>query len=104
MNAPARKPMSLLDATFLRIESREAPTHVAALQVFQIPEGADANFVRDVVDNFRAEGPLSGPFGYKLVKHPFSRLNPSLEQTEVDLEYHVRHSSLPAPGGERELG
>jgi WS/DGAT/MGAT family acyltransferase len=96
--------MSILDATFLRMETREAPTHVAALQIFRIPEGAGPNFVRDIVTTYRAEGPLTGPFGYTLAKHPFARLNPSLEQAEVDLEYHIRHSSLPAPGGERELG
>jgi len=104
MSAPARKRMSLLDATFLRMETREAPMHVASLQIFQAPEGAGPGFVRDVVTAFRAEGPLTGPFGYKLAKRPFSRLNPSLEQADVDLEYHVRHASLPAPGGERELG
>lgn len=104
MSAPARQRMSMLDATFLRMETREAPMHVASLQIFQTPEGAAPSFVRDVVSAFRAEGPLTGPFGYKLAKRPFSRLNPSLERADVDLEYHVRHSSLPAPGGERELG
>lgn len=104
MNAPARKRMSMLDATFLRMETREAPMHVASLQIFQIPDGVAPGFVRDIVAAFRAEGQLTGPFGYKLAKGPLSRLNPSLEQADVDLEYHVRHASLPAPGGERELG
>jgi WS/DGAT/MGAT family acyltransferase len=96
--------MSLLDATFLRMETRQTPMHVASLQTFQIPGGAAPGFVRDIVTAFRAEGPLTGPFGYRLAKGPLSRLNPSLERADVDLEYHVRHASLPAPGGERELG
>ncbi len=104
MSSRTRKRMSLLDATFLRLETRETPMHVASLQIFQIPDLAGPGFVRDIVTAFRAEGALSGPFGLKLVKRPFSRLSPSLQQADVDLEYHVRHASLPAPGGERELG
>jgi diacylglycerol O-acyltransferase len=96
--------MSLLDATFLRIEKRESPMHVASLQVFRIPEGAEAGFVRELVKAFRAEGPLTGPFGLTLASGPLSRLAPSLVAAVVDFEYHVRHSALPAPGGERELG
>jgi diacylglycerol O-acyltransferase len=104
MSKPVRKRMSLLDATFLRIEKRESPMHVASLQVFQIPEGAEEEFVRELVRAFRAEGPLTGPFGLALADGPVSRLAPSLVASDADLEYHVRHSALPAPGGERELG
>jgi len=70
MSAPARKRMSLLDANFLRMETREAPMHVASLQIFQVPDDADGNFVRDIVSAFRSEGPLTGPFGYNLAKRP----------------------------------
>jgi diacylglycerol O-acyltransferase len=104
MSKPVRKRMSLLDATFLRIEKRESPMHVATLQIYSLPEGAPAEFVRELVKAFRAESPLTGPFGLALADGPFSRLAPSLVATDPDLEYHVRHSALPAPGGERELG
>ena len=104
MSKAERRRMSLLDATFLRIEKRESPMHVASLQIFQIPEGAPAGFVRDLVEAFRVQGRLGKPFGLTLAGGPLKRLNPSLVTTDVDLEYHVRHSALPAPGGERELG
>jgi len=32
--------LSFLDATFLRIETRETPMHVAGLQVFELPRDA----------------------------------------------------------------
>lgn len=99
-----RTRMSLLDATFLRIEKRESPMHVASLQVFRIPEDAEDGFIRDLVKTLREEGPLTGPFGFTLAGGPFSRVAPSLVASNPDLEYHVRHSALPAPGGERELG
>ncbi len=105
MSKPARHSMSILDATFLRIEKRESPMHVATLQTFQIPEGAHPDFVRDVVKAFRAPGPLTKPFGLRLTTGLVAQLNPSLTpDPEIDLEYHVRHAALPGPGGERELG
>lgn len=104
MSKPLRRRMSLLDSAFLRMEKREAPMHVASLQIFRIPEGAEEGFVRALVKAFRVDGPLTGPFGLTLADGPLSRLAPSLVATDPDLEYHVRHSALPAPGGERELG
>jgi diacylglycerol O-acyltransferase len=101
----ARRRMSLLDSTFLRMETAESPMHVASLQTFQIPDGAPADFVRDIVTAFRSPGPLTKPFGLTLSGGPLSRVTPSLEQADsVDLDYHVRHTALPAPGRERELG
>ena len=105
MSGMARQFMSLADATFLAIETTEAPMHVGCLQIFQIPPGAPDTFVRDVVDEFRRLGPLTAPFGLKLAGGPLARLVPALVPAQnVDREYHIRHMALPAPGGERELG
>jgi diacylglycerol O-acyltransferase / wax synthase len=105
MNLMARQFMSLLDATFLTVETTETPMHVASLQIFQIPRGAPDGFVRDIVTAFRSPGPLTPPFGLKLAGGPLARITPALVPADdVDLEYHIRHTALPAPGGERELG
>lgn len=105
MNLMARQFMSLLDATFLTVESPETPMHVAALQIFQIPAGAPDSFVRDIVTEFRSPAPLVPPFGLQLAGGPLARITPALEPADdVDLEYHIRHTAIPAPGGERELG
>jgi WS/DGAT/MGAT family acyltransferase len=105
MNLMARQFMSLLDATFLTVETTETPMHVASLQIFQIPTGAPDTFVRDIVTKFRSPGPLTPPFGLKLAGGPLARITPALAPADdVDLEYHIRHTALPAPGGERELG
>lgn len=97
--------LGLLDATFLRIETSATPTHVAALQVFSRPAGAPADFIRRVVQDLRATRPLVAPWNRKLVSAPFSSLVPAMAELEsIDMEYHVRHTALPQPSGERELG
>jgi diacylglycerol O-acyltransferase len=100
-----RRRLSILDSTFLRMETSESPMHVASLEIFRIPDDAGPEFVRDIVAAFRAPGPLSRPFGQVLDHGPLAGVDPAwVTATDVDLEYHVRHSALPAPGGERELG
>ena len=42
--------MSPLDSVFLMTESREHPMHVGGLQLFEPPEGAGPDFVREVHD------------------------------------------------------
>ncbi|MCK5771754.1 wax ester/triacylglycerol synthase family O-acyltransferase [Algiphilus sp.] len=97
--------LSLLDATFLQIERRETPMHVAALQVFQLPDDASADFCRSVVQKLRGPEKLGRPWNLRLAQVPLSRMAPATETAPtIDMAYHVRHTCLPAPGGERELG
>lgn len=97
--------LSPLDATFLQIETRDTPMHVAGLQVFQMPKNAPANFIKNVVQALRGPEKLARPWNLKLAQVPFSRLVPAMFETDdIDMDYHVRHTCLPAPGGERELG
>ena len=42
--------MSPLDSVFLSIESREHPMHVGGLQLFEPPEGAGPDYVREAHD------------------------------------------------------
>lgn len=96
--------MSPTDAIFLVGESREHPFHVGALQLFQPPEGAGPNFVRDMYDELLTLTDLQPTFR----KHPTTVLGAISNvgwtvDKEVDLEYHLRHSALPTPGRVREL-
>lgn len=97
--------LSLLDATFLQIERRDTPMHVAALQVFRLPDDASADFCRSVVQKLRGPETLGRPWNLRLAQVPLSRMAPATEAAPtIDMAYHVRHTCLPAPGGERELG
>ncbi|WP_418002228.1 WS/DGAT/MGAT family O-acyltransferase [Mycobacterium sp. PDNC021] len=97
--------LPLLDSTFLRIDTPDTPMHVATLQIFALPEDVGPDFVTDLVADFRAPRPLRKPFDQTLAGGLLSGVAPAWDTVEqLDMEYHVRHTALPAPGGERQLG
>jgi diacylglycerol O-acyltransferase len=99
------KPLNLLDLSFVLMETRQTPMHVAGLQTFMPPAGAPRDFTRKVFEYLKSFPVTAPPFNYRLRGIGPGRLLPSFEEVEkVDLEYHLRHSALPYPGGERELG
>lgn len=93
------------DVVFLMADTRQTPIHVAGLQVFKIPESASPQFVAELFAHLRSCPVSAAPFNYRLRSGLIGKLMPSWEiDTDVDLDYHLRHSALPYPGGERELG
>jgi len=102
---PERIRLSALDATFLLAETRNTPLHVAGLQIFRIPRGAPAHFVSKLFGKLRSFPVSTPPLNYRLRGGLAGKFMPSWEVIDdADLEYHLRHSALPYPGGERELG
>jgi len=94
-----------LDAAWIVTESRATPNHVGGLLLFRLPEDAPRGFLREMMKEFRGHRSFTAPWNRRL-KVPFN-MNPVpvwIEDEEIDLEYHVRQSALPWPGGERELG
>ncbi|AEF40662.1 wax ester/triacylglycerol synthase domain-containing protein [Hoyosella subflava] len=88
--------LSVLDSTFLRIESSDTPMHVGMLMEFTIPQSAGPGFVAAVVAELREQRPLRRPFNQVLLGGPVSRLVPAARTIEtLDMEYHVRHTALP---------
>lgn len=97
--------LSVLDSTFLQIETTDTPMHVGALMEFALPDNAGQDFVSNVVAKLREPRPLRRPFNQRLVRTATSALAPAATTVEsIDMEYHVRHTALPRPGSERELG
>ncbi len=95
--------MKPLDAGWFYVEKPDAPAHFGPLIIISLPDGAAPTYVRDLVEQWRQCQQFQAPFNYLLRR----RLWPSWEvlpDEAIDLEYHFRHSALPAPGGERELG
>jgi diacylglycerol O-acyltransferase / wax synthase len=99
------KPLNLLDLSFVLMETRQTPMHVAGLQTFLPPPDAPRDFPRQVYEYLRGFPVTASPFNYVLRGPGAGRLMPCFEVApKVDLDYHLRHSALPFPGGERELG
>ena len=92
------------DSMFIIPESREQPMHVGSLQVFELPEGAGSDFVTDLYERALAVTDVASAFR----KRPRRSVKTGLqwawvEDDDLDLEHHVRHSALPRPGRVREL-
>ncbi len=96
--------ISPVDSMFLLAESREHPMHVGGLQLFEPPEGAGPEFLRDIYQGLIGSEDIAPTFR----KHPAELLGGIANLTwafdrDIDLEYHVRRSALPSPGRVREL-
>ncbi len=92
------------DSMFILPESREQPMHVGSLQVFELPPGADQGFVSDLYEHALAVQEVSPLFR----KRPRRSVTTGgqwswVQDDDLDLEHHVRHSALPRPGRVREL-
>lgn len=94
-----------LDASWLYVESRNTPMHVAGLYIFSLPKGAKTDFLRNLVAKMKAVRTFEAPWNLRLAPGLLSAILPEWQRDDhLDLDYHVRHSALPLPGGERELG
>jgi WS/DGAT/MGAT family acyltransferase len=99
------KRLSPSDAMFLYSESREQLLHGGLLMPFTPAPDSPPDLLRGLMDELRDAPPVCGPWNLKL-HTPDLRWNPLhswVEESDVDLEYHVRRSALPSPGDEREL-
>jgi WS/DGAT/MGAT family acyltransferase len=98
------KHLSGLDASFLHLETPEMPMHVGALHLLDLPADAHGDFVDTIRRHIAARMHLAGVFTLKLAFMPLDIANPVwVEDDDVDLDYHIRHVILPAPGTVRQL-
>lgn len=95
--------LSPLDLAFLKMETSEAPSHVASLQIFEIPPDYEGNFVADLKKRL-AEIPVGEPFNLMLSAKGLPFAMPSwVADKNFDIDFHLRHSALPRPGSMDEL-
>jgi diacylglycerol O-acyltransferase len=99
----ATKRLKVNDAAWLLAERKHIPQQVAILALCTPPPDAPRTFLRDLVARWREHTTFAPPFNYKLLGGPVKRWQ-QLDDADIDLDYHLRHSALPEPGGERELG
>jgi WS/DGAT/MGAT family acyltransferase len=93
-----------LDASFLSLETPTSHMHVAGLAVFDpstVPGGWSIEQVKEV---YGARLHKAAPFRRRLAEVPFGLHHPLwIEDPDFNLDWHIRHIAVPAPGGPREL-
>jgi len=94
--------LSSLDASFVDAEDqdRHASYAIASIAVFEGPAPSYEEFVTAVAGRL----PLVPMYRRKLRKIPLGLGLPVwVDDPHFDLRYHVRHTALPAPGGDEQL-
>jgi diacylglycerol O-acyltransferase len=92
--------LSSLDSLFLEMEDRTAHMHVGAVAVFEGAPPPYADLLR-LVESRLDKVPR---YRQRVQFVPFKQGRPVwVDESQFDLEYHVRHTALPAPGGDAEL-
>jgi diacylglycerol O-acyltransferase len=103
---PYYETLSSLDASFLALESRSSHMHLAAVAIFEAgplrrPDGGiDIDLVRDFIGSRLAYVPR---YRQRLARVPLERTPVWVDEDHFNLEYHIRHTSLPHPGNEEQL-
>ncbi len=99
------KQLSGMDTMFLYAESHRAPLEVGCLQIYD-PSTAPKGAVRfkEILATFQQRIDRCDVFQQKLATVPLSLDHPYwVHDDDFDLEYHVRHISLPRPGDWQQL-
>jgi WS/DGAT/MGAT family acyltransferase len=93
------------DAMFLHIESDGFPMHIGGVSIYD-QSNSPKGIVRfkDILATFGSRLDRSPIFRRKLATVPFNLDQPYwVDDDNFDLEFHVRHIALPAPGDWRQL-
>ena len=92
--------LTALDASFLHLEDNAAHMHVAACMLFEgDPPGYD-----ELIESLERRLHLVPRYRQRLAFVPLAQGRPKwVDDPHLNLRYHVRHTSLPKPGAERQL-
>ena len=92
--------MNPLDASFLYLEDGITHMHIASCAVFEGPAPA----YDDLVALFASKLPLVPRYRERVRFVPFDLGRPVwVDDPHFKLEYHIRHTALPAPGSEQDM-
>jgi len=94
-------PIPMLDLMFFLSENPDNPRHVGAVLIFRRPRRGGAAVVRRIIEAYRQADPVP-PFNripvFRRIGLPEWR-----EVARLDMDWHVQHRTLPAPGTDAQL-
>jgi diacylglycerol O-acyltransferase len=92
--------LTAVDASFLHQEDASSHMHIGAVTIFEGP----APPFTEVREHLRSRLDLVPRYRQKLAHPPLESGRPLwIDDPTFNLEYHLRHSALPAPGTEEQL-
>ncbi len=92
--------LSPLDASFLHIEDDVNHMHIGSIGIFEGPPPAYEELMATVGGRLS----LVPRYRQRIATVPLSLGRPVwVDDPHFNIEYHVRHTALPSPGGDREL-
>jgi diacylglycerol O-acyltransferase len=92
--------LTSIDASFLAQEGAASHMHIGGLLLFEGPPPA----FEDYLDHVRGRLHLVPRYRQKLATPPLETGRPLwVDDPSFNLEYHIRHAALPAPGTEEQL-
>jgi diacylglycerol O-acyltransferase / wax synthase len=92
--------LSALDTSFLHLESPTTPMHISSLAIYEGPTPS----VEEMRDMLASRLHLVPRFRQRIAEVPFNQHRPVwIDDTNFDLDAHLHHVALPAPGSEQQL-
>src|ERR1700760_666070 len=92
--------LTSVDASFLHQEGESSHMHIGGVLIFEGPAPAFEDFLNHV----RSRLHLVPRYRQKLATPPMETGRPLwVDDPDFNLEYHLRHTALPAPGTEEQL-
>ncbi len=96
--------LSALDALFLHLETADMPMHVGGLILLDKPAKHRGSFYKKIREHIVSRMHLAPLFSRRLAFMPLDLVNPIwLGNADIDLDYHIQHETLPAPGSHGQL-
>lgn len=96
--------LSGVDASFLYLETGRSFGHVSSILVLDRPSEPDFDPYREYRTRMGHAVAAYLPLRRRLVEVPFGLDHPYwADDPEFDLDFHIRHVAVPAPGGRDEL-
>src|SRR5262252_24741 len=102
---PFFEELTAMDAFFLYAEREEAPLHIGAVYIFEDhPRAPGGRGAQGIVETLEERLHLVPRYRQKVRFRPLNLGHPVwVDDPDFDLEYHVRHASLPPPGDDAAL-
>ena len=88
------------DASFVYLETPHTPMHIGSVGIYD-PSTAPGGMVRfkDILNFVSSRLGGARSFRQRLVRLPLDLDHPYwIEDPQFDIEFHIRHIALPAPG------